>query len=588
MRRLTIFCFLVVTIATMFFISSIGLAKEKSQIVHDAEYYILEAQNGKKWKAEDNELDKKLTKLQKKYGQPPNIVYILWDDTAFGAAGFPGLQKNFGYETPNMNKMAEEGINFTRMYTESSCTPTRAAFLTGRHPVRHGMGVVGMPHEFSGLRAEEVTIAEVLSKAGYATAFYSKAGYATAFYGKGHLGDVEESYLHNQGFDEALFTPMNQITSLYSPQGNAVNAVLGLHPEIYPPDPYRLDNPGLVPEGWVQIIEGKKGEQGKEWCGTSNECYEKMDRESEKRTLEFIHKNAKSGKPFFVSYWPNFLNFLKPDMPKKTHSGGKVAESFIAVDAFVGRVMEELKELGIAENTLFIAMADNGPMVHSPPPGWGMLPMLYRGGKGDFTEGGVRVPAFAWWPGVIKEGQVVGDIIHVTDLYTTFARLGRAMKYIPTDRVVDGIDQTALFLNGDTHSRRDYVFIYAGHEIGATVKGRYKRHWIGAGEVAASGMPEAYYDLYQDPREENPQLVPLIHTQGQFNRMVARHELFKKKYPDMPNAHGIPYTGLSNARPETKAIADRVKRDMKNMPFDVKEYLKFEVPGSKSVGDWGQ
>ena len=128
--------------------------------------------------------------------QTPNIVYILWDDTAFGAAGFPALQKNFGYETPNLNKMAEEGINFTRMYTEPSCTPTRAAFLTGRHPVRHGMGVVGMPHEFSGLRAEEVTIAEVLSD----------AGYATGFFGKGHLGDIEESYAHNQGFDEAFFT----------------------------------------------------------------------------------------------------------------------------------------------------------------------------------------------------------------------------------------------------------------------------------------------------------------------------------------------------------------------------------------------
>ena len=84
-------------------------------------------------------------------------------------------------------------------------------------------------------------------------------------------------------------------------------------------------------------------------------------------------------------------------------------------------------------------------------------------------------------------------------------------------------------LNGDTHSRRDYVFIYAGHELGATVKGQYKRHWIGAGDVAASGMPEAYYDLYMDPREENPQLVPLIHTQGQFNQMRARHELFKKE-----------------------------------------------------------
>ena len=268
-------------------------------------------------------------------------------------------------------------------------------------------------------------------------------------------------------------------------------------------------------------------------------------------------------------------------MPKKTHSGGKVAEAFVPFDAFVGQVMDELKNLGIAENTLFITMADNGPMVHSPPPGWGMLPMLYRGGKGDFTEGGVRVPAFAWWPGIIEKGQVVGDIIHVTDLYTTFARLGGA-------RIIDGLDQTALIFNGDTHSRRDYVFIYAGHELGATVKGRYKRHWIGAGEVAASGMPEAYYDLYQDPREENPQLVPLIHTQGQFNRMVARHYLFKKKYPDVDNAHGIPYTGLSNARPETRAIAERVKRNMKNIPFDLKEYLEFDIPGSDSVGDWGR
>ena len=183
---------------------------------------------------------------------------------------------------------------------------------------------------------------------------------------------------------------------------------------------------------------------------------------------------------------------------------------------------------------------------------------------------------------------VVGDIIHVADLYTTFARLGGALQYIPTDRVVDGLDQTALFLNGDTHGRRDYVFIYAGHEIDATVKGRYKRHWIGAGEGAASGLPVAYFDLYQDPREDNPQLVPLIHTQGQFNRMLARHELFKKKYPDVSNAHGIPYTGLSNARPETTAIVERVNRDMKNMPFDVKEYLDFHIPGSDSIGDWGQ
>jgi len=553
-------------------------AASAADIVHDAEYYILNAQNGERWAAEDAELDAKLEALREKYGQPPNIIYILWDDTAFGAVGFPALQKNFGYETPNLNRMAEEGINFTRMYTEPSCTPTRAAVLTGRHPVRHGMGVVGMPHEFSGLRAEEVTIAEVLSE----------AGYATAFCGKGHLGDIEESYLHNQGFDEALFTPMNQITSLYSPMGNAANAVLGLHPEIYPPDPYQLDKPGLVPEGWVMNIEGTKGGESREWCGNSNECYDQLDTECEKRITEFIRRNAKTGKPFHAQYWPNFLNFLAPEMPKRSVSGLKVAGSFPKFDNFIGQLMAELKELGIAENTLVIAMADNGPMVHSPPPGWGMLPMLYRGGKGDFTEGGIRTPAFAWWPGVIEPGQIVGDIIHVSDFYTTFARLGGALEHVPTDRIVDGLDQTALLLEGDTHGRRDYVHIYAGHEIAATVKGRYKRHWIGAGDAAASGLPEAYYDLYMDPREENPQLVPLIHTQGQFNQMRARHELMKKKYPDVSNAKGIPYTGLANARPETHAIADRVQAAVDAMPFDIREYLEFEIPGSDNVGDWGE
>lgn len=549
----------------------------QGQVVHDAEYYVLKMQNGERWEKEDSEIANRLRALQEKNGQPPNIVFLLWDDTAFGAVGFPVLQKNFGYTTPNLNKMAAEGINFTRMYSEPSCTPTRAAVLTGRHPVRHGMGEVGMPHEFSGLRAEEVTIAEVLSK----------AGYATGFFGKGHLGDIEESYLHNQGFDEALFTPMNQITSLYNPQANAVNAVLGMFPDIYPPDPYRLDSPGLIPAGWVMNIEGEKGQPGREWCGTSNDCFAKFDPEAERRTMAFIRKNVEAKKPFFVAYWPNFLNFMAAFMPKPSVSGLMVADSFPAVDDFVGQLMTELHDLGIAENTLFIAMADNGPMVHSPPVGWGMLPMLYRGGKGDFTEGGVRVPAFAWWPGMIEPKQAVGDIIHITDLYTTFARIGGAVEHIPTDRVVDGLDQTALLLNGDTHSRRDYVFIYAGKELGATVKGRYKRHWIGAGEVASSGMPEAYYDLYMDPREEYPQLVPLIHTQGQFNHMVARHRLFKKKYPDLPSGRGIPYTGLANARPETKAIGQRVRAVIDEMPFSLEEYLEFQIPGADKVGDWG-
>ena len=230
------------------------------QIIHDAEYYVLEGQNAERWAAEDRELDARLAALHRKHGQPPNIVYILWDDMTFGAVGFPALQKNFGFTTPNLNRMAREGINFTRMYTEPSCTPTRVAFLTGRHPVRHGMGEVGMPHEMAGLRGDEVTIAEVLSE----------AGYATAHFGKGHLGDIEESYPHNQGFDETLFTPMNQIISIWNSQGEAVGAVRGFSPEIYPPDPYRLDNPGLIPTGLVLAVEGRKGEKGTRFLHTLN------------------------------------------------------------------------------------------------------------------------------------------------------------------------------------------------------------------------------------------------------------------------------------------------------------------------------
>ena len=572
----TIILALLTTLIFTFYLSLPAYAAR--DIIHDAEYYILEAQNSDRWAAEDTELDQKLAAMREKYGQPPNIVYILWDDMTFGAVGFPALQKNFGFETPNLNRMAEEGINFTRMYTEPSCTPTRVAFLTGRHPVRSGMGQVGMPHEMAGLRGDEETIAEVLSK----------AGYATAHFGKGHLGDIEESYPYNQGFDEALFTPMNQIISQWNETGDAVGAARGFARENYPPDPYSLDNPGLIPTGIVMAIEGRKGEQGKEWGLPTNEWYNKMDPESEKRTLDFIRRNAEAGKPFFVEYWPNLLNLVKAYPQKKTQAGTMVSEEMQVFDAFVGQLIEELKTLGIAENTLVVAMADNGPMVHSPPPQFGMLSLMYRGGKGDFLEGGVRVPAFALWPGMIEAGQTVGDIIHVTDLYTTFARLASATRNIPTDRVIDGIDQTALLLNGDTHSRRDYAFIYTGDTLGATVKGHYKRHWLGGGEVAGSGMPEAYYDLYTDTREDNPMLVPLIHTQGQFNRMRARHELMKKKYPDKEKAHGIAYTGLSNARPETKAIANMVKHNVENMPFDVKEYLKFEIPGSKADPDFGK
>ena len=519
-------------------------AKAADQIVHDAEYYVLEAQNGEKWTAEDKELDKKLAELKKKFGTPPNIIHIMWDDTAFGDVGMPAIQKVRGLETPHLNTMAEEGILFTRMYTEVGCTPSRAAAATGRLAIRSGMYNIGMLREMHGMRDEEVTIAEVLSK----------AGYATAFHGKWHLGDIEESYPHNQGFDEAFFTGYNQILSLWTINGEIGNGTMGLYEDMLPADPYKLDDT-FVTKGWVQIAEGKKGEKARQWGDNSHENYMKIDPEAQRRTLEFIERNAKAGKPFYIANWPMLNSFLP--LPEKCSVARSNLQQGLEcnIDPFIGKIMDKLKELGIAENTLVIAMADNGPMAHNPPPGGGFAETIFRGGKGDFLEGGVRVPAQAWWPGVIEQGQIVGDIIHEVDLFTTFARLAGAIQYIPTERIIDGIDQTSLLLNGDTYSRRDFVFIYAGPRLGATVKGNYKRHWISPDPVGeASGIPAAFYFLPPDPREKSPMLANLIHLKSPFNRMRLRHELWKKKYPDSSDKKGIPWTGIANASPELKAI----------------------------------
>ena len=175
---------------------------------------------------------------------------------------------------------------------------------------------------------------------------------------------------------------------------------------------------------------------------------------------------------------------------------------------------------------------------------------------------------------MIKEGGLAGDIIHEADLFTTFARLGGVKENIPTDRVIDGIDQTALLLNGDTHSRRDYVFIYAGPNLGATVKGNYKRHWISPDPVGeASGIGAGFFFLPSDPREKAPMLVNLIHLKSPFNRMRLRHQLWKKKYPDLEERHGIPWTGLENASPEIKAL-EKPPVEMQNLPFDPLEYIE--------------
>ncbi|RLD25276.1 MAG: sulfatase, partial [Bacteroidetes bacterium] len=359
----------------------------QDKIVHDAEYYILEVQNGKRWAVEDGELDKKLAELQKKYKTPPNIVHYMWDDQPPMSFGDPIYQKMRGYDTPHLNKLAEEGMIFARMYTEPGCTPSRAATLTGQNAVRTGTYEIGFPIEYSGFSKDNVTMAEVLSQ----------AGYKTGFFGKLHLGDVEESYPHNQGFDEALWAVYNQVTSLYNLQGEGANAIIGMKEQLLANNPYQLDKKWINDEAYVFYLEGIKGEMAKEWRDGSQEIkdYKDFDVECKDRALSFMRSSVEEGKPFYVAWWPLMFSFM-PNPQKTTLQRGLVGEEYQRViEVDIAALRETLEELGITENTLIVAMADNGPMTHNPPPGAGLGEGMFRGGKGDFTEGGVRVCAAA-------------------------------------------------------------------------------------------------------------------------------------------------------------------------------------------------
>ena len=548
--------------------SDTKVGDQKPRLIHDAEHYLLEAQHADRWAAEDAAIDQKLADLRARHGNPPNIIHIMWDDTALGEVGIPEIQKLRGFETPNMNKMARDGINFMRMYTEPSCTPSRAAFMTGRYAVRSGMHTVSFPIENSGIDADEVTLAEVMSQ----------AGYATAFYGKWHLGDTEPSYCHNQGFDEAFFTPYNQVPSMWVPMMESANVITGLFPEIYGEDMYDIDD-SWQPRASVWTLEGTKGGKTYEWGPPPTVTnYWDIETEAQKRTMAFIDKNAEAGKPFYISYQPILLSFAPdPRNPTKlTANKNALQEALVRLDGFIGLLRAHLEETGLAENTLVMLQADNGPFTHHGPRG--MVETLYRGGKGDFTEGGVRVPCIAWG-GMIAPGQIVGDIIHITDLYTTFARMGGALEYIPRDRIIDGVDQSSLFFNGDGYSRRDYVIIYQGPNLAAGVKGRFKRDWANA-LVGLSGAE--FYDLYTDPREQHGEMIEQFHVKSMFNRQRARHELWIRKYPNRPDAtKGPALTGIANVREETKSIYS-APIDESKLPFDPREVSEHDLPWTGS------
>jgi arylsulfatase len=358
------------------FILTLGLALLGTQlnaadIVHDAEFYILEKQNAERWAKEDKALDQRLAEFRKKNGgKPPNIFYILIDDIGFGDLGSKTLNVIRGYETPSINQFAREGMRMARMYTEPSCTPTRVAFMTGRQPHRNGMGNTQVDISGFGLADEEVTLAEILSE----------QGYNTTHIGKWHMGDIMQSWPNHQGFDYAAFPihQQGQLTVFHDDSADE-EVSIGIGDNNFD-DRYVID-------GWLRTdasalatgVEGYRNKTVREVDMKSGERwteakYAEMNQRYQDQTIEHLRKLAKQDKPFFLQYWPLYpLTGPRTAYDEyTTPNGGTYVEKMKLVDQWIGDLMAEMEKLGVADNTIVIIMGDNGHFTkysaRAPPP----------------------------------------------------------------------------------------------------------------------------------------------------------------------------------------------------------------------------
>ncbi len=322
--------------------------------------------------------------------QKPNILVIMSDDV--GRTNVSAYSKGLvGYQTPNLDRIANEGMLFTDYYAEQSCTAGRSTFITGQSSVRTGLTKVGLPGADLGLRAQDPTLAELLKP----------HGYKTGQFGKNHLGDRDEFLPTNHGFDE-FFGNLYHLNAEEEPE----------NPD-YPKNPEFREKFG--PRG---VIKATAGGEIVDTGPLTRKRMETVDEEFLAAAKDFINRSHAEGKPFFVWFNPSRMHFythLKPSSQGATGLG-IYADGMVEHDGHVGQLLDHLDELGIANDTIVVYTCDNGPHYNEWPDG-GISP--FRGEKNTNWEGGYRVPAMVRWPGRIQAGVVSNEIMSNLDWVPT-------------------------------------------------------------------------------------------------------------------------------------------------------------------------
>ena len=406
--------------------------------------------------------------------KPPNIVFMLSDNVGFGEIGVYGGGILRGAPTPRLDRLAAEGMRFTNFNVEVECTPSRSALMTGRMPVRSGTWRAGLPGVPGGLAPWEITLAELLSK----------AGYTTAIFGKWHLGDSPGRHPTDQGFDEWWGFPFSTNVASYSHQ-------VGFDPKA-----------AAIP----QLVEGRRGEPVRAVEPYTLENRPFIDERIAAKATAYIRAHANGERPFFLYVAWSLAHH--PYLPHPDFAGrsgnGAFSDVVMEHDYRVGQILDSLKEAGLANDTLVVYASDNGPDSAHYPVVSNSGP--FRGFLGSAYEGSIRTPLLVRWPGRVAAGRSTNEIVAMVDLFSTLAQIANVK--VPDDRVIDGMDQTPLLLGKTNASARESVLVFSGRTLLAVKWRRFKVFLTGddpSPRVRSWRRLWAplVYNVEQDPREEN-------------------------------------------------------------------------------------
>jgi arylsulfatase A-like enzyme len=432
-------------------------------------------------------------------GRAPNILVFLTDDVGWGDFGCYGGGVAVGAPTPHIDDVARRGLLLTSCYSEPSCTPSRASFLTGRLPMRHGLQRPPMYGESGGL-ADEVTLAELLSA----------VGYRTQAVGKWHLGESTSCQPQHCGFDD--FYGFLSVSDMYSEWRD---------PYFFPEVVY-----SEARTEWVKnmgfnksFVHASRGGELEEVEEVTIPVLSTLDDRWAEYSLRFIERQADQG-PWFLYHCTRGAHF--DNYPLERFVGSSPAkhpykDTVIELDDIVGRFSQALMATGQLEDTLFFISSDNGPNMESWPDA-AYTP--FRCAKGSTWEGGVRVPGIFSWPGMIDPGRRSDGLFSFTDFLPTALEMAGAGASLPADRYTDGVDQLSFLLAPEGTSNRKYHYYWLGQMFSALRTGEFKL-MMGSisdddsdvhGPGGFTGVAQKYpygrmYNLYLDPKEERSYMI---------------------------------------------------------------------------------